>query len=178
MQVAPSGGQICNQFKWWHNRMGNGNGCKLKFNMGKKIIQVKDSIPWVRCASGNVFLLCLFWDKNKIAGLLLTSNHTFSGPHSHCDTFCDWISLKWHSCHWAQVRWSQNQSPTNWTFSTFLAWLLAQIWEGRSDWSGRQCWPPNILSGNPLLLMSSTDYFSFRSSKLSFSRRCQGCFLS
>ena len=34
--------------------LGTSTALNYKFNMVKKIIQVKDSIPWVRCASGNV----------------------------------------------------------------------------------------------------------------------------
>ena len=30
------------------------NKNEYKYNLGENIIQVKDSIPWVRCASGNV----------------------------------------------------------------------------------------------------------------------------
>ena len=45
-QVAPSGGQICNQFKKFHSNQ-------------FQTILVMDSIPWVRCASGNVFILSL-----------------------------------------------------------------------------------------------------------------------
>ena len=66
MQVAPSGGQICNQFKWWYNGPRQ-LSLKLelslngyKFEMVKKIIKVKDSIPWVRCASSNVSLFTVF----------------------------------------------------------------------------------------------------------------------
>ena len=61
MQVAPPCGQICNQFKCWHNRTSlrlELSYKEYKFNLVNKIIQAKDSIPWVRCASGNVFWVC------------------------------------------------------------------------------------------------------------------------
>ena len=60
MQVVPSGGQICNQCKWRHLV------AKIVTNTSDAIwrtilqlmkiapSQVIDSIPWVRCASGNV----------------------------------------------------------------------------------------------------------------------------
>ena len=48
--VCPSGGQICNQCKWR--------------SLAGEITQVKESIPWVRCASGNVFLQILSIDAN------------------------------------------------------------------------------------------------------------------
>ena len=46
MQVAPSGGEICNQFK------------KFNWNQFQTILVerfTQDSIPWVRCAFGNVY---------------------------------------------------------------------------------------------------------------------------
>ena len=47
MQVAPSGGQICNQFKKFHWN-------QFQTILVERFTQVMDSIPWVRCASGNV----------------------------------------------------------------------------------------------------------------------------
>ena len=104
MQVAPSGGQICNLGKWRHLVAmqvappggKNCNQCKLHYNLepmlvaplvvkfwtntngttynrpnlepmqvefflAGEITQVKEAIPWVRCASGNV---CLDAGKN------------------------------------------------------------------------------------------------------------------
>ena len=55
MQVAPSGGQILNQSKLRHLVLTEIN---LKWFWLKKISQVMDSIPWVRCASGNVSRIC------------------------------------------------------------------------------------------------------------------------
>ena len=52
MQVAPSGGQICNQFKKFHWN-------QFQTILVERFTQVMDSIPWVRCASGNVF--CHTW---------------------------------------------------------------------------------------------------------------------
>ena len=79
MQVVPSGDQICNQCMWLHlvakfgtnasgailrtilqllqiAPPGDQNWNKCKFLAGE-ITHVKEAIPWVRCASGNVFLL-------------------------------------------------------------------------------------------------------------------------
>ena len=47
MQVAPSGGQSCNQFKKFHWN-------QFQTILVERFYQVIDSIPWVRCASGNV----------------------------------------------------------------------------------------------------------------------------
>ena len=77
MQVAPSGGQnwnqlhvgpIWNQF-WWHHLVvkfwTNTSGTtynwpnlepkQVAFYSAGEITQVIDSLPWVRCASGNVY---------------------------------------------------------------------------------------------------------------------------
>ena len=68
MQVAPFVGQIWNQF-WWHHLLvkfwTNTSGTtyswpnletmQVAFYLAGEITQVKESIPWVLCASGNVF---------------------------------------------------------------------------------------------------------------------------
>ena len=66
MQVVPSGGQICNQCKWRHlvAKFGtNASGAiwwpnlqlmQVALYLAGEITQVKEPIPWVRCASGNV----------------------------------------------------------------------------------------------------------------------------
>jgi len=68
MQVAPPVGQIWNQF-WWHhlvvkfwtNTSGttynwpNLEPMQVAFYLAGEITQVIDSIPWVRCASCNVW---------------------------------------------------------------------------------------------------------------------------
>ena len=79
-QVAPSSGQICNQFKWcqvmvkfrtdpsgefWTNTSGaaynwpNLEPMQVAFYLDGEITQVKETIPWVCCVSGNVFLVNL-----------------------------------------------------------------------------------------------------------------------
>ena len=73
MQVAPPVGQIWNQF-WWHhlvvkfwtNTSGttynwpNLEPMQVALYLAGEITQVKEAIPWVRCASGNVFKI--FWE--------------------------------------------------------------------------------------------------------------------
>ena len=68
MQVVPSVGQIWNRF-WWHllvvkfwtNTSGttynwpNLKPMQVAFYLAGEITQDKESIPWVRCASGNVY---------------------------------------------------------------------------------------------------------------------------
>ena len=66
MQVAPSGGQICNSCKWCHlvanfaTDASDATWWPLEpmevafFLLAGEITQVKEAIPWVRCASGNV----------------------------------------------------------------------------------------------------------------------------
>ena len=49
MQVALSGGQICN--------LCNGRHLVAFLSLAEEITQVKETIPWVRCASGNVWLM-------------------------------------------------------------------------------------------------------------------------
>ena len=49
MQVVPSSGQLCNQFKKFHWN-------QFQTILVERFSQVMDSIPWVRCASGNVYL--------------------------------------------------------------------------------------------------------------------------
>ena len=66
LQVAPSSGQICNICKWCHlvaKFAINASGAIWWPNLqliqvvpSGEITQVLDAIPWVRCASGNVFL--------------------------------------------------------------------------------------------------------------------------
>ena len=59
MQVTPYGGQICNLCKWRHlvaKFATNASGTmQVAFYFDGEITQVLDAIPWVRCASGNVF---------------------------------------------------------------------------------------------------------------------------
>ena len=69
MQVVPSGGQICNKCKWCHlvvAKFGTNASCAIWWPsleliqveppLAGEITQVLDAIPWVRCASGDVFL--------------------------------------------------------------------------------------------------------------------------
>ena len=67
MQVAPPGGQTCDLSKYRHpvakiETNPNGITCwpnleamQEAFFLAGEIAQVIESIPWVRCASGNVF---------------------------------------------------------------------------------------------------------------------------
>ena len=78
MQVAPPVGQIWNQF-WWHhlvvkfwtNTSGttynwpNLEPMQVALYLAGEITQVKESIPWVRCASGNVLDLCQYLGKEN-----------------------------------------------------------------------------------------------------------------
>ena len=57
MQVAPSGGQICNQFKKFHWN-------QFQTILVERFTQVMDLIPWVRCASSNVWLWWVLNDAN------------------------------------------------------------------------------------------------------------------
>ena len=66
MQVAPSGGQICNKCKWCHlvAKFGTNASCAIWWPslelmqveppLAGEITQALDALPWVRCASGNV----------------------------------------------------------------------------------------------------------------------------
>ena len=67
MQVAPSGGQICNLCKLRHlvaKFVTGASGAtwwplepmQVAFYLAGEITQVKEAILWVRCASGNVLL--------------------------------------------------------------------------------------------------------------------------
>ena len=75
MQVAPTSGQNDNAISatWWLNLLSmqvaqsGGQICIVN-----KIIQVKDSIPWVRCASGNVLLLLAVTHKVILGDILVT----------------------------------------------------------------------------------------------------------
>ena len=51
MQVAPPGGQNWNTYNW-----PNLEPMQVAFYLAGEITQVKESIPWVRCASGNVYV--------------------------------------------------------------------------------------------------------------------------
>ena len=64
MQATPPGGQAWNQCKWHYMlaKFGtntSGTTCwpnlEVPFFLAGDIAQVIESIPWVRCASGNVF---------------------------------------------------------------------------------------------------------------------------
>ena len=77
--------QICNQF-WWHHLVvkfwtylsgttynwPNLEPMHVAFYSAGEITQVKESIPWVRCASGNVFLLGC-WSMDNL--LIITSSN-------------------------------------------------------------------------------------------------------
>ena len=70
MQVAPSGGQICNKCKWCHlvAKFGTNASCAIWWPslelmqveppLAGEITQALDAIPWVRCASGNFYHDC------------------------------------------------------------------------------------------------------------------------
>ena len=97
MQVAPSGGQICKKCKWCHlvAKFGtyasgaiwwpNLELMQVEPPLAGEITQVRDAIPWVRCASGNVSfmwvsglkcLLCLFFKNlNNIAVVSYLEHH-------------------------------------------------------------------------------------------------------
>ena len=87
MQVVPSGGQNCNYCKWCHLvakfvtyacsatwwpklepmliALHVGQICnQCKWHLAGEITQVKESIPWVRCASGNVWVS--IWHCQKV----------------------------------------------------------------------------------------------------------------
>ena len=54
MQVTPSGGQYFNSCKWRHlvAKFGtNASGATISWRDNSSL----DAIPWVRCASGNVY---------------------------------------------------------------------------------------------------------------------------
>ena len=88
MLIALHVGQIWNQF-WWHhlvvkfwtNTSGttynwpNLEPMQVEFYLAGEITQVIDSIPWVRCASGNVFLLL----QNGVGNLIVAQSQTCSG---------------------------------------------------------------------------------------------------
>ena len=69
MQVAPSGGQICNKCKWCHlvAKYDTNASCaiclpslelmQVEPPLAGEITQVRGALPWVRCASGNVYLM-------------------------------------------------------------------------------------------------------------------------
>ena len=68
MQVAPSGGQICNRCKWCHLVAFGTNASGILLLAGE-ITQVKEAIAWVRCASGNVSLIHAkfrVWNPKKV----------------------------------------------------------------------------------------------------------------
>ena len=97
MQVAPPVGQIWNQF-WWHhlvvkfwtNTSGttynwpNLEPMQVAFYLAGEITQVKESIPWVRCASGNVLFIlvscstCRFPPRSSWKNSQLSLNWTIS----------------------------------------------------------------------------------------------------
>ena len=54
MQVAPSGGHASSA-TWWQKL--EPMKMQVAFFLAGEITQVKESIPWVRCASGNVFYI-------------------------------------------------------------------------------------------------------------------------
>ena len=60
MQVAPSCGQFFNSCKWRHlvAKFGtNASGATISWRDNSSL----DAIPWVRCASGNVYLIFLYF---------------------------------------------------------------------------------------------------------------------
>ena len=76
IQVAPSGYQICNQFKkcYWNQSW---------TILAERFTQDMESIPWVRCASGNV------WEHRYMQCIcaIISTYHTF-----RCDSFV-WLVL-------------------------------------------------------------------------------------
>ena len=69
--MAPAGSQICNKCKWCHlvAKFGtNASGAiwwpnlelmQVEPPLAEEITQVRDAIPRVRCASGNVYIYAL-----------------------------------------------------------------------------------------------------------------------
>ena len=49
-----SGGQILNQYKWNYIQLAKFGTNASAFFLAGEITKVTESIPWVRCASGNV----------------------------------------------------------------------------------------------------------------------------
>ena len=103
MQMAPSGGQICNLCKWRHlvaKFETYASGATWWPNLepmqvaiflsAGEITQDKEAIPWVRCASGNVYF------QNPMSGSkvsLITPFHSTTRQ-----TRQDIFRVNWSSC--------------------------------------------------------------------------------
>ena len=99
MQVAPPGGQNWDQL-WWHHQVvkfwTNTSGTtynwpnlepmQMALYLAGEINQIKESIPWVRCASGNVFFIAS--DMEKLSTI-------FSSCGKHCSIFSRTKDICW-----------------------------------------------------------------------------------
>ena len=99
--VASAGYQILNLYRWNHVQLDK-FGNKVAFYLAGKITQVKESIPWVRCASGNVSLQART-AHNLLRmgkyGTYLELNRSEEAPE-HCQTLDSLIQC----CAWAHFR--------------------------------------------------------------------------
>ena len=68
---------------------------EYKFDSVKNIIQVINSIPWVRCASGNVFLdfWPYFWNENSYRRSALVRTNRFLGDFFRFFGFLDFFGF-------------------------------------------------------------------------------------
>ena len=121
---------------------------KYKFNSVKNIIQVIDSIPWVRCASGIVLFvspldiyqqvinnLCQHvatFDKNTL-NLLQFANKRYRG-FTWDGNLCQDFSPSWSWSHLQLGRW-RFQIP-GWINTAISSWLILHImsiWFSKSN---------------------------------------------
>ena len=105
MLIALHVGQIWNQFWWlhlvvkfWTNTSGttynwpNLEPMQVEFYLAGEITQVTDAIPWVRCASGNVFSrIPVQWTMQWSTGI------KFTWPYGHMGHYSNKYPFRWFS---------------------------------------------------------------------------------
>ena len=133
MQVAPPVGQIWNQF-WWHhlvvkfwtNTSGttynwpNLEPMQVALYLAGEITQVNEAIPWVRCASGNVFKV-----SSDIIFLFFCQHHQWHAFPFYiclCGMICN-IFLCWYFFDVIIFLWQDHQ----WQGQCILGWRLVAV---------------------------------------------------
>ena len=116
MQVAPSGGQICSQFKKFHWN-------QFQTILVERFTQVMDSIPWVRCASGNVLWRHLKTHNGEKSNKCNQSDYaSFKAGNlrTHLKTHSGEKLNKCNQCDFAYDLIYQSNLPSLPTYLTFL----------------------------------------------------------
>ena len=104
----------------------------------RKLIQVIESIPWVRCASGNVLFVCFmkFWSNSSNSSAVFQATLFLESSRlccDHIDACCDIMDIP----EWMLFKfpgWMLIKFP-GWMLIKWSHWQIGISWQVTGDWS-------------------------------------------